>query len=338
MSARWRRSLRAESWLPGRSRQSRGRVRRPDRNPRRIGRFFLAATVMASALAGGVAFYRHPSAAMQQVLRLRLLLSGASERTVNVGGLPVRYFESLPEAPQWGQETFVLVHGFGDSAETWSLVLPGLRNEGRVLAPDLAGFGRTPTPQEGMSFSVLTDYLDRFLDAVGVRKAVLVGNSLGGAVVIRYAADHPDRVSHLFLLDSAGLHAGATIAATQPETREAARETVKAVAGKNLDVPRFVLDDIVRRAKDPARQEYRDSDEPTDVSEYLPRIKSPTTIVWGERDGLIPTEHGARMRDAIDDSELIVLPDVGHVPQLQASKRLLEIIRERLGRLGLRGS
>jgi pimeloyl-ACP methyl ester carboxylesterase len=310
-------------------------VRRLDPNPRRIGRFFLAATVLA--LAGGVAFYRQPSAIMRQALRLRLLLSGAAERTVDAGGLPVRYFESLPEAPHPGQETFVLVHGFGDSAETWSLVLPGLKNEGRVLAPDLAGFGRTPIPQEGMRFSVLTDYLGRFLDAVGVRKAVLAGNSLGGAVVIRYAATHPDRVSHLFLLDSAGLHAGATIAAAQPETREEARETIKAVSGKNLDAPRFVLDDIVRRAKDPARQEYRHSDEPTDVREYLSRVKAPTTIVWGERDGFIPTEHGVRMRDAIDDSEFIVLPGVGHVPQLQASKRLLEIIRGRLGRSESRG-
>jgi pimeloyl-ACP methyl ester carboxylesterase len=275
---------------------------------------------------------------MRQVMRLRLLLPEATERTVDVGGLPVRYFESLPEAPQPGQKTLVFVHGFGDSAETWWLVLPRLKSEGRVLAPDLAGFGRTPIPQEGMSFSVLTDYLGRFLDAVGVQKSVLVGNSLGGAVVIRYAAEHPDRVSHLFLLDSAGLHAGATIAATQPETREEARETVKALTGKNLDMPRFILDDIVRQAKDPARQEYRHSDEPTDVSEDLSRIKAPTTIVWGERDGFIPIEHGARMRDTIDDSELIILPGAGHVPQLQASKRLLEIIRQRLERMGSRGS
>jgi hypothetical protein len=89
-------------------------VRRLYRNPRRIGRLLLAATVTASALAGGVTFYRRPSDTMRQVMRLRLLLAGATERTVDVGGLPVRYFESLP-----GQKTLVLVHGFGDSAETW---------------------------------------------------------------------------------------------------------------------------------------------------------------------------------------------------------------------------
>jgi hypothetical protein len=139
-----RRGSHVKGLAPYRSRRSRGRVRRLDRSPHRIGRFLLAATVLA--LAGGVAFYRQPSAIMRQALRL--LLSGAAERTVDAGGLPVRYFESLPEAPHPGQETFVLVHGFGDSAETWSLVLQGLKNEGQVLAPDLAGFGLTPIPQE----------------------------------------------------------------------------------------------------------------------------------------------------------------------------------------------
>ena len=130
-----------------------------DQRPRRIGRLLLAAAIAAPALAGGVAFYRRPLHTMRRVLRLRLLLSGASERTVNVRGLPVRYFESLPKTPRPHQESMVLVHGFGDSAETWSLVLPGLRSEGRLLALDLPGFGRTPIPPEGMSFSVLTEYL-----------------------------------------------------------------------------------------------------------------------------------------------------------------------------------
>jgi pimeloyl-ACP methyl ester carboxylesterase len=244
----------------------------------------------------------------------------------------VRYFESIPKAPRPNQETLVLVHGFGDSAETWSLVLPRLKHEWRIVAPDLAGFGRTPISPEGMKFSVLTDYLSRFLDAVGVQKAALAGNSLGGAVAIRYAGSHLERVSHLFLLDSAGLQPGATIHAAQAKTREEARQMVKAVSGTNPRyVPNFVLDDIVRNAQEPARQQYRDSDEPTDVREYLSRIKAPTTVIWGELDELIPAEQSARMHAEIEDSELIVLPGVGHVPQLQAPKRLAEIIRSRLG-------
>jgi pimeloyl-ACP methyl ester carboxylesterase len=211
-------------------------------------------------------------------------------------------------------------------------MLPRLKRKWRILAPDLAGFGRTPIPPEGMSFSVLTDYLGQFLDVVGVQKAALVGNSLGGAVTIRYTADHPDRVDHLFLLDSAGLHTGATIAAMQPKTREEALETVRNVSGTSpRRVPHFILDDVVRRAQEPARQQYRNSEEPTDVARYLPRVESTTTIVWGEHDGFIPTEHGARMHEAIEGSELIILPDIGHVPQLQAPRRVAEIMNRSLG-------
>jgi len=307
-------------------------VKLTHRNSRRVGLFLLLPMLATSVLAGTVTFYRHPSLTMREMLRFRLLLSGAPERTVDVGGLPVRYFESTPKAPRPNQETLVLVHGFGDSAETWSLVLPRLKHEWRIVAPDLAGFGRTPIPPEGMKFSVLTDYLSRFLDAVDVQKAALAGNSLGGAVAIRYAGSHPERVSHLFLLDSAGLQPGATIHAPQAKTREEARQMVKAVSGTNPRyVPNFVLDDIVRRAQDPARQQYRDSDEPTDVRECLSRIKASTAVIRGELDELIPAEHAARMHAEIEDSELIVLPGVGHVPQLQAPKRLAEIIRSRLG-------
>jgi abhydrolase domain-containing protein 6 len=308
------------------------KTRRSTKIPRRIGRLLFAA-MLASGVAGGAAFYRNPSATGRQLLRLGLLLSGASEHTVDVRGLPMRYFESFPDTSRPAPETLVLVHGFGDSAETWSLMVPRLRGEWRILAPDLVGFGRTPIPPEGMSFSVLTEYLGRFLDEVGAQKITLVGNSLGGAVAIRYAAEHPEMVDHLFLLDSAGLHGEATIAAVQPKTREEARQTVLNVSGTNYrHLPRFILDDVVRRAQEPARQQYRESDEPTDVLRYLPQIEAPTTIVWGERDGLIPTEHADRMHEAIEGSELIVLPDTGHVPQLQAPRRVADIIHRSLGR------
>jgi pimeloyl-ACP methyl ester carboxylesterase len=145
-------------------------VRRTHRNFRRVGLSLLLSILATPVLAGTVALYRHPSLTMREALRLRLLLSGASERAVDVGGLRVRYFESIPESPRPDQETLVLVHGFGDSAETWSLVLPRLKHGWRIVAPDLAGFGRTPIPPEGMKFSVLTDYLSRFLDAMGVQR------------------------------------------------------------------------------------------------------------------------------------------------------------------------
>ena len=313
------------------------------RLPRSVRRAVLAGTAStallaglgaAPAIAGSVAFYRRPMATMRAASRAGLRLSGAAERTVEVDGLPVRFFDAAPqeEAPpsRSDGEAIVLIHGFGDSAETWARVMPPLAVGRRVLAPDLAGFGRTPIPREGMSFSVLVRYLGGFLDRLGIERAVLVGNSLGGAVAIRYATTHPGRVTRLFLLNSAGL-LDEIPPILEPETRETARELVHSVFGPETPTPRFLLKDLVREARDPARVLYvQSSDQGTDVRGDLGRINVPTTIVWGELDSLIPPDHGTALHEAIPGSELIVLPGVGHAPQVQAPGRILKIIGERL--------
>ena len=285
-----------------------------------------AGAVGAALTALGVTFYRRPFATLREMLRWQLRLAGARERTIDLGGIAQRYFEA--GRARAAGEAIVFLHGLGDAAEGFARVLPILAREGWALAPDLAGFGRTPIPPEGMRFSVLTDYLDRFLDAAGVSRATLVGNSLGGAVAIRYAARHPERVARLFLLNSAGTLEKAP-AALEPTTRVLARELVEISTGSGR-VPRFILDDLIRRARGAARVAYLASDEPTDVRADLPRVVAPTTIVWGERDRLIPLALGERLREAIAGAELIVLPGVGHVPQAEAPRRVAAIIRERL--------
>jgi pimeloyl-ACP methyl ester carboxylesterase len=267
---------------------------------------------------------------LRSLLRLRLLLAGSAERTVDVDGLAIRYFEATPSrpAPPDGA-SLVLVHGFGDSAETWAGVMPALGRRYRVVAPDLPGFGKTPIPPEGMHFSVVARYLARFLDTLRVDRVILAGNSLGGAVAIRYTASHPGRVAHLFLLDSAGLH-GKVPPLIEPTTREMARSLAEIVTGSKRWLPRFILDDLVRQANDPARRAALRSPEEVDVTADLPRIDAPTTIIWGERDGLIPLDNGIRMRDSIPRAELIVLPGVAHVPQAEVPWRVVALIRERL--------
>ncbi|WP_053057733.1 alpha/beta fold hydrolase [Rubrobacter aplysinae] len=281
----------------------------------------------ALVVAGGLAIYRRPFETVRSALRLGLRLRGVSERTVEVDGLPVRCLEAGRDGP--GRKTLVLVHGLGGSAADWSFVMPRLSRNYRVLALDLPGFGDTPAPPEGMSFSALERYLGGFLDRLGVERAALTGNSLGGAVVIRHAARNPERAERLFLLDSAGLLYDAP-PELEPRNREQARELTRLVTGEPDRTPGFVLDGMVRRAADPDRRAYLRSAEPTDVKDDLPRIQSPVTIIWGERDRLIPPDHGERMHAALRDSELIMLGDVGHIPQLQAPREVVRLVNERL--------
>ncbi len=186
----------------------------------------LVSAPMLAGLAGSAAFYLRPLATLRALSRVGLRLSGAAERKAKVDGLRVRYFEASPDPSPPVGEAIVLLHGLGDSAETWARMMPALTRGRRVLAPDLAGFGRTPAPREGMRLSVLVCYLAGFLDSLGVRRAILVGNSLGGAVAIRYAAENPGRVERLFLLDSAGL-LERVLPELEPKTREEARELAR---------------------------------------------------------------------------------------------------------------
>ena len=111
-----------------------------------------------------------------------------------------------------GDQTFVLVHGLGGSHLNWSPLVAPLAKRGRVLVPDLGGFGRTPPSPEGASVEANLALLARFVRAVAPdRRVVLVGNSMGGYLSLRMAADHGALVRALVLVDPAGptCHTGA---------------------------------------------------------------------------------------------------------------------------------
>jgi pimeloyl-ACP methyl ester carboxylesterase len=285
----------------------------------------VAGVTGAALVAVGAAFYRRPFATARALLRLRLLASGAAERRVPVRGLPIRYFE----AGARDGAVVILLHGLGDSGETWAGVLPPLARNYRVVAPDLAGFGQVPIPPEGMHFPVLADYFAGFMSALGIERAAIVGNSLGGAVAMRYAARHPERVSRLFLLNTAGLPIEG-VDRFSPRTRAEASALAAASIGARRRLPAFILDDLVRRVANPARRAYLDSPARTDVSTDLHRLTMPITIVWGERDQLIPLSSVAPLHEAQGSAEVITLPNAGHVPQGDAPRAVVAIIRERL--------
>src|SRR5712692_4788772 len=120
-------------------------------------------------------------------------------RWVDVNG-PVHYREW--PGPETGP-TFVLVHGLGGSHLNWAAVAPGLSRRGRVIAPDLAGFGLTPP--EGRKTDVGSNWrlLDGFLKTLQLPPAILVGNSMGGMVLLIECAHNPRSVEAMVLVDAA---------------------------------------------------------------------------------------------------------------------------------------
>ena len=279
----------------------------------------LAVTGAATALA--VRVYRRPVETAVSVARAGLLLAGVREETCDVGNFPMHYYCAGRRGTP-----IVLIHGIGNSAEVWSSLVLRLSKEYLVYAPDMPGFGKTPVAAEGCNIATHVLYLRRFLDALGYPQVTLVGNSLGGWIATRFAIDYPERVNHLYLLNSAGLRRE-QMNSPYAVDREAAQHSANHMLGYRLPLPGFILDAIVRTSQMPAYSNFVTGYDPQEeLDSVLTQVQVPTTIIWGERDKVFPIACAHDLHTGIANSELVILKGVGHLPQMQASARVAQII------------
>ncbi len=283
-------------------------------------------TLLTIAIAGGLValvarVYCRPRETMNGVIRAGMLLSGAREQTCNLNGVAMHYYC----AGQRGTP-IVLIHGLGSSAEVWAALMPLLAREYLVYAPDMPGFGKTPLAPEGTSIGTHVLYLERFLGALGYPRVTLVGNSLGGWIATRFAVAYPERVERLYLLNSAGLRREGMYVPYATD-RASAQRILEYTLGFSLPVPKFGLDAIVRNSQAPAYTGFIQSYDPREeLDAVLADVRVPTTIVWGQRDRLLPITCARDLHSGIPNSELVLLPRVGHMPQVQAPAKVARII------------
>ena len=269
--------------------------------------------------------YRRPRETMVDLIRAGMLLAGIREETCNLAGVTMHYYC----AGRRGTPV-VLIHGLGSSAETWAALMPLLSEECLVYAPDLPGFGRTPMAPEGTNIRTHVLYLERFLDVLGYPRVTLVGNSLGGWIATRFAVEHPERVERLYLLNSAGLRRE-NLHSPYVEDRIAANRSLENMLGYSLPVPNFVLDALVSNSQAPAYAGFiRGYDPREELDMVLADVQVPTTIIWGERDNLLPLICAHDFHKGIANSELVLLPRIGHMPQIQAPVKVAHIIMQNM--------
>ena len=238
--------------------------------------------------------------------------------------------EAMPDAP-----AILLLHGTGASLHTWDGWAGPLSAQWRVVRLDLPGFGLTgPHPSGDYSPAATVDFLERFVNAAGLGRFAIAGNSLGGLVAWRFALRHPDRVTALILIDSAGYPAdlsgpgtvGLRLARTPivselmrwAPVRAGVRNSLEGVYGS----PEKVTPDLVDRYSDLLRRpgnrvamgERARSMSNNTQWEQIQTIRIPTLIQWGGRDEWIPPVQGERFTRDIANSTLIVYPGLGHVP------------------------
>jgi len=238
----------------------------------------------------------------------------------------------------------ILLHGLADDTTVWEAVIAPLARSHRVIALDQIGFGRSDKPLLNYRVGTFVDFLAGFLKELGIERASLIGNSLGGWVAAGFALAHPGQVERLVLIDAAGFGAltdqlkGRTLDALRLATREDLRYlgpltfydkkffagdasldaafAQRVTAGDGYTVGRLI-ESMLRREDTLDRR--------------LAAIRQPTLIVWGREDRLIPLAFGERFRREIGGSRLVVLDRCGHMPQVECATELSTALERFLG-------
>jgi pimeloyl-ACP methyl ester carboxylesterase len=248
-------------------------------------------------------------------------------RTVDAAGTATNYLEAGEGAP------VVLVHGSGPGVTAyanWRLTMPALARDFRVIAPDMAGFGASEKTGE-YSLDRWVDQLVGFLDALGLAKASVVGNSFGGALALAVAARHPERVDRMVLMGSVGVPFPITEGLDRVWGYEPGVEEMKHV----LDVFAYdrsrVTDELAevryRASIEPGVQEafaamfpaprQRWVDAMTTPDDLIAGLQHETLIVHGREDRVIPLANAYRLMELLPSAQLHVFSRCGHWTQIE---------------------
>ena len=285
---------------------------------------------IAVAVVGIVLFvYTRPLTLAHAAAHILLLRAGMHAHYVDVSGHRIRYFLGGDGPP------LLLIHGLGSSSEDWSLVLRDLTRSHRVYAPDLLGWGGSDKPRDGdYSIAAQTELVRGFMDAVRLPRADAGGVSMGGWVVLRLAALHPERVRRLVLIDSVGLDFPTTLneSSFAPQTMDEARRLLWLQSDQFAKLPGFVVEDFLRRARREGwilRASMRAMLTRRDVMDgKLQRVTMPTLIVWGTADRLAPPSLAARLHAQIPQSRVVMIPGCGHLAVIECRARAMPVITQ----------
>ncbi|MBK8465959.1 MAG: alpha/beta hydrolase [Chloracidobacterium sp.] len=275
---------------------------------------------------------------------------------VNVDGVRM-HFQEFGDA---AKPPMILIHGYTASVYVWKSVAPMLADNGfRVIAVDLVGFGWSEKPASfEYSIQAQARMISRFMNTLGIGRAIIVGNSYGGAVALNLTLDYPEMVEKLVVVDSV----------TNDAPKDHPVLKIVALRGIGEVLTPFVADSklflrarmhntlapanhhlITEERMNAIRRPLHAADghrsllatsrnwKAKRIEQDAHLINQPTLIIWGDQDNVIPIKCGHTLHKEILNSRFVVLKDCGHVPPEEKSdlftKLVSEFCRDKKGRL-----
>lgn len=273
-------------------------------------------------------------------------LEAARGLTIDAAGHRTNYLEEGEGPP------VVLLHGSGPGVSAhanWADVIGPLAAAGhRVVAPDVAGFGLTEFKPDGAyDIKVWVGHLIAVLDALGIERAALVGNSFGGGISLAAALRHSDRISRMVLLGTPAGEFALTPGLRAGWEYEPSPEAMRALLELFPHDRSFVTDAMVQAryeasARPGAQEAFRKlipapaPDGAETIVRGVPEkalraIELPTLVVHGREDHVVPFELGLRIHRCITGSELHAFGDCGHWVQVERRRQFLRLVTDFLG-------
>lgn len=263
----------------------------------------------------------------------------SDDRMMQIAGANVRVrIEGPEDAPP-----IILLHGFIYSLETWDAWAASLKADYRVIRYDLLGHGLSgPDPQERYAPQERAEFIGDVMEALGIERAIIGGNSLGGLAAWRFAATYPDRVEALVLVSPGAYPTNGVEDEPLPPPpqveaflRTAADPAVAFTLGNIYADKADVTPERIELVGTMMRQEGNGEAYVKSIKEFtlpdpepmLAKITAPTLIFWGADDRVIPVDHGERLATAIPNARLVVYPGVGHVAHEEEPEKSVNELR-----------
>ena len=244
------------------------------------------------------------------------------EKKVNINGIDV-FYKIAGEG-----EPLLILHGWGAGSFSWMRIIENLAPNGfQLIIPDLPGFGKTSPPENAWDVGDYSNFVDKFIEEVGIKDASVLGHSFGGAIIMKMRNIH----GKIIFCDAA------IIRRDRLSVRQKISRFLSTVGGKIISKNSFAYKFFEKAAyfisgtydyysANPIMKDVFKKVVEEDLSSLASEIKNPCLIIWGEKDKVTPIEDAYFLNTKIANSELKIIKGCGHNPHKTNFEELSEII------------
>lgn len=292
--------------------------------------------VVSLLILGTIVFFFFPKVLVDQTNASYARAGNLEKKSVLVNNYEVHYYETKNAK---NKPYLVLLHGMGDDKNSFLQTTKILSEDFHLILPDLAGHGENERKQ-GLDYSIngQATFLKLFLEKIGVIKFNLIGNSMGGHTAAAYAIKYPNDVTHLILLNSAGVTLDEHVVyggfGKKIENKEELNTILARVFYKVPELPSPIANYLIEQinnSKDFVDETLIPAIKNGDyfnLKDNVQTIKAPTLVLWGKHDNVVKFNVAEYFTDNIPNAKLKLIENASHSPQLEVPDLVAKEVNE----------